>query len=400
MQASSKVARRLLGGRMREFATMRAAVLEANGPGARMSIQNVDVPKPQPGEMLVKNVAAGVCHSDLHAMEGHIKFPSPTVYGHEIAGEVVDMNGCQDRGIKIGDRVIGTFIMPCGNCEYCNTAQEDICEKFFQYNRLGGGLYSENERGAHLGMTRMFRKMNGEDTPLYQYSMGGFAEYSVVPEYAVYKIPDGLPTEDSAIIGCSLFTAYGAVVNGADLRAGANVAVIGCGGVGSNILQLCRAFGCNKIIGVDIDNTKLDFARNMGATHAINSLEHEDLRKAIFDITNGKGVDIAFEVLGMPQTFTQAVMAVRDGGKAVMVGLAPIGKKAEVEITHVARRKIQIHGSYGAKARIDTPVLLSLLDKGLIGLDAISRRYPLDQVQDAYDDLKNGKILGKALIVH
>jgi len=370
----------------KEFSTMRAAVLPAIK--GRMKVETLAVPQPQPGEVLVKNVAAGVCHTDLHAMEGHINFPTPAVFGHEISGEIADMNGCDNTGLQIGDRVIGTFVMPCGNCHFCANMQEDICETFFTYNRLKGTLYDGN--------TRLFRD---DKTPIWMYSMAGFAEYSVIPSTAVYKLPDNLPTVESAIVGCSLFTAYGAVRNGGDLRAGANVVVIGCGGVGMNILQMARAFGANKIIGVDIDDDKLHFAKNtMGATHVINAMQVEDVRAKIFEITNSRGADIAFEVLGNPRTFNQATMALRDGGKAVMVGIAPVGTMAQVDITHVVRRKIKIHGSYGAKARQDTPMLLSLLAKGQLTLESISRSYSLEEVADAYDDLKEGKIVGKALV--
>jgi len=231
------------------------------------------------------------------------------------------------------------------------------------------------------------------------YSMGGFAEYSIVPSTAVYKIPDNLSTAECAIVGCGMFTAYGAVRNGGDVRAGANVVVIGCGGVGMNVLQMCRAFGANKIIAVDIDDDKLHFASSaMGATDVINALQVEDVRAKIFELTNSRGADVAFEVLGNPRTFNQAVMALRDGGTAVMVGIAAVGTMAEVDITHIVRRKIKIQGSYGAKARQDTPPLMSLLAKGQITVELISHTYCLEEVADAYDDLKQGKIVGKALI--
>jgi len=231
------------------------------------------------------------------------------------------------------------------------------------------------------------------------YSMGGFAEYSVVPSTAVFKIPDNLHTAECAIIGCGMFTAYGAVRNGADVRAGANVVVIGCGGVGTNVVQMTRAFGANKIIAVDIDDDKLHFAKSyMGATHVINAMQVEDVRAKIFELTNSRGADVAFEVLGNPRTFNQAVMALRDGGRAVIVGVAPIGTMAHVDITHLVRRKIQIHGSYGAKAQQDTPLLMSLLAKGQLTLESISRTYSLEDVGTAFDDLKEGKIVGKALI--
>lgn len=417
--------------------TMRAAVMEE--VQGRIHTQELDLPVPKPGEVLVKNTAVGVCFTDLHAMEGHIKFPFPAVFGHEMSGTIVGMNVASEeeaRHLSLNDKVIGTFIMPCGNCHFCENQQEDICEVFFKHNRLGGTLYD--------GTTRLYRAGNsfltgnagsleechevdtdanhisdthdaenairiGKKEKVHMYSMAGFAEYSVIPITAVYKLPEKLQQssqklQESAIIGCSLFTAYGAVRNAADLRAGANVVVIGCGGVGMNVLQTCKAFGANRIIAVDIDDSKLKMARDvMGATHTINaqdcSADGESVEQKIRELTNNRGADVAFEVLGNPRTFKQAVMGLRDGGQAVMVGIASLGTMAEVEITHLVRRKIRIHGSYGAKARQDTPAILDLLDNDKLHLEAITKKYELDTVGQAYDDLKHGKIVGKAIVV-
>ena len=236
------------------------------------------------------------------------------------------------------------------------------------------------------------------------YSMAGLAEYSVCPINGVYKIPDSLPSTESCILGCALFTAYGAVKNaGLSLGGspGANVCVIGTGGVGSNVIQVCKAFGANKIIAVDIDDAKLEFAKTMGATHVINSKKSpKSVQEQVVDIV-GKakgGVDVAFEVLGNPITFNDAVMSVCDGGRAVMVGIAPLNTYAKVDITRLVRRKITIVGSYGAKARVDTPEVIDLIERGKLTLGSITKVYSLGEAAQAYEDLKNGRITGKAIV--
>ena len=380
------------------FKKMRGAVLrEVKG---RMQIEDIVLPTPKFGEVLIKNTSVGVCHTDLHGMEGHIEFPIPAVYGHEVSGVIEEINCAAEgsRGLKVGDRVVATFIMPCGACYYCENGLEDICETFFSHNRLKGSLYD--------GETRLFSpKPDGSPgEPIAMYSMAGLAEYSVVPINGVYKLPDSLPSMESCILGCALFTAYGAVKNaGLSLGGcpGANVVVIGTGGVGSNVIQVCKAFGANKIIAVDIDDTKLEFAKEMGATHVINSKKStKSVPEQVVEIV-GKakgGADVAFEVLGNPITFNDAVLSVCDGGRAVMVGIAPLNTYAKVDITRLVRRKITIVGSYGAKARVDTPEVISLIERGALTLGSITKVYSLDEAATAYEDLKNGRITGKAIV--
>lgn len=377
---------------------MKAAVIrEVKG---QTKVEELKMPVPAAGEVLIKNISAGICHTDLHAMDGHIGFPIPAVFGHEVTGTIVEFGGSSvsgsagNRGLAVGDRVVATFIMPCGSCYYCEHGLEDICDTFFAHNRLKGTLYD--------GKTRLFSSKDGE--PIAMYSMAGFAEYSVVPINGVYKIPPALPKLESCILGCAIFTAYGAVKNaGMSLGGspGASVMVIGTGGVGSNVIQVCKAFGASRIIAVDIDDGKLEMAKTMGATHTINSkTAQKSVPECVVDIV-GKakgGVDVAFEVLGNPITFNQAVMSVCDGGRAVMVGIAPLGTMAKVDITRLVRRKITIVGSYGAKARVDTPEVIDLLERGALTLGSITKKYSLEEVGQAYEDLKAGKITGKAIV--
>lgn len=370
--------------------SMRAAVFWE--PGRPLSIEDFHMPRPKAGEILIKTKACGVCHSDLHVMNGDLPFARPCVVGHEITGEVVEHGAHTESGIikrfPIGAHVVGAFIMPCGNCFYCVKGQEDLCEPFFTYNRAKGTLYD--------GETRLFLRSNGK--PVYMYSMGGLAEYCVVPATALAVLPASLPYTESAVLGCAAFTAYGAMRHAADLRAGESVAVIGIGGVGCSCLQIAKAFGGSKIIAVDVQDEKLENARKLGATHTVNALKVNAV-DTIKEITEGRGVDIAVEALGKPETFMQTALSVRDGGKAVMIGLAASGVKAEIDITRLVRRQIKILGSYGGRARQDLPTLVGLAETGIFNLEAaVSKKCKLDEAGEVYNTLNRGEIVGRAVI--
>ncbi|KAF3444211.1 hypothetical protein FNV43_RR13901 [Rhamnella rubrinervis] len=369
---------------------MRAAVFwEPNKP---LTIEEFHIPRPKAGEILIKTKACGVCHSDLHVIKGEIPFASPCVVGHEITGEVVEHGPLTDyktiERYPIGCHVVGAFIMPCGNCFYCSKGEDDLCEDFFAYNRAKGTLYD--------GETRLFLRNNGK--PVFMYSMGGLAEYCVVPANALTILPDSLPYTESAILGCAVFTAYGAMAHAAEVRAGDSVAVIGVGGVGSSCLQIARAFGASDVIAVDVNDEKLQKAKIFGATHAINAIK-EDAVEKIRELTGGKGVDIAVEALGKPQTFAQCTQSVKDGGKAVMIGLSQAGAIGEIDINRLVRRKVKVIGSYGGRARQDLPKLVRLAETGIFNLtNAVSRRYRFEEAGKAFQDLNQGKIISRAVV--
>lgn len=369
---------------------MRGAVFwEPNKP---LTFEDFNMPRPKAGEILIKTKACGVCHSDLHVLKGELPFARPCVLGHEITGEVVEHGPLTDSKITerfpVGAHVIGAFIMPCGSCFYCSKGQDDLCEDFFAYNRAKGTLYD--------GETRLFLRNNGK--PVYMYSMGGLAEYCVVPAHALSILPDSLPYTESAILGCAVFTAYGAMAHAAEVRPGDAIAVIGIGGVGSSCLQIARAFGASEIIAVDVQDEKLQDAKAIGATYTINA-RHDDVAGKIRELTGGRGVDIAVEALGRPQTFMQCTQSVRDGGKAVMIGLALSGAKGEVDINHLVRRQIKVIGSYGGRARQDLPKIVKLAERGIFNLSAaVSRKCKFEEAGNAYEDLNKGKIVGRAVV--
>lgn len=369
---------------------MRAAVFWE--PGKPLTFEDFHMPRPKANEVLIKTKACGVCHSDLHVIKGELPFASPCVVGHEITGEVVEHGQLSDSKIierlPVGSQVVGAFIMPCGSCSFCSKGQDDLCEAFFAYNRAKGTLYD--------GETRLFLRSSGK--PVYMYSMGGLAEYCVVPAHALAVLPNSLPYTESAIIGCAVFTAYGAMAHAAKVRPGDAIAVIGIGGVGSSCLQIARAFGASEIIAVDVQDEKLQKAKSLGATHCVNASK-EDAVKKIKDITGGFGVDVAVEALGKPQTFSQCVQSVRDGGKAVMIGLTLSGSKGEVDINHLVRRQIKVIGSYGGRARQDLPKLIKLAESGIFNLTAaVSRTCKFEDAPQAYKDLDKGAIAGRAVV--
>ncbi|CAI9113167.1 OLC1v1013718C1 [Oldenlandia corymbosa var. corymbosa] len=369
---------------------MRGAVFwEPNKP---LTFEDFHMPRPKANEILIKTKACGVCHSDLHVIKGELPFSSPCVVGHEITGEVVEHGALTDSKIierfPIGAQVIGAFIMPCGSCFFCSKGQDDLCESFFAYNRAKGTLYD--------GETRLFLRSN--DKPVYMYSMGGLAEYCVVPAHGLAVLPNSLPYTESAILGCAVFTAYGAMAHAAQVRPGDAIAVIGIGGVGSSCLQIARAFGASEIIAVDVQDDKLQKALTLGATHTINA-RNVDVAKTIKELTGGMGVDVAVEALGRPQTFNQCVQSVRDGGKAVMIGLTLSGAKGEVDINHLVRRQIKVVGSYGGRARQDLPKLIKLAESGIFNLKAaVSRKCKFEEADQAYKDLDKGSIVGRAVV--
>lgn len=365
---------------------MRAAVLEQ--VGGPLMVEDLKKPEPKNNEVLVKVKACGVCHSDLHVIKGEASFPLPAVLGHEISG-VVENTGPGVGGLRKGDPVVCSFIIPCGSCYYCENGLEDLCEKFYMMNRLKGTLFD--------GTTRLFKKNDGG--PVWMYSMGGMAEYAVVPLQDVFILPPKIRTTDACILGCALFTAYGAAKNQASLKRGESVAVVAVGGVGSNLVQIARALGAGQIIAVDVKDDKLERARSLGATDSVNSSKDDPVRK-VQELTGGRGVDVAFEALGRPETLACAVNSVRAGGRVVAIGL-PTGPGATfpMEIGKLVRREIRIMGSYGARPSRDMPELIALAERGSVSVEgAITRRYTLEAANEAFDALARGEVVGRSIV--
>jgi len=363
---------------------VKAAVLSEIG-GA-LKIEDLPRPAPRAGEVLVRVTACGVCHTDLHVVKGEVKFPLPAVLGHEISGVVAEI-GPGVGGVKTGDQVICSFIMPCGTCYYCARGRDDLCETFFAMNRLKGTLYD--------GESRLRRK---DGSPVAMYSMAGLAEYAVVPVADVFPAPPNLPLADACILGCAIMTAYGAVKNQAQVMPGETVAVVGVGGVGSNAIQIARVFGATEVIAVDVRDDKLEAARKLGATQVVNAAKGDPVAQ-VMSLTGGRGADVAIEALGRPETVVNAFMMTRDGGRTVVIGIAAGQATAGIEVTRLVRRGIRLSGSYGCRVRTDMPEVLRLAAKGQINVSQpISRRYTLEDADQAYQALNRGEIVGRAIV--
>lgn len=363
---------------------MRAAVLrETQTP---LVIEDIPTPVPKAGEVLIRVSACGVCHSDLHVAKGELTFPLPCVLGHEISG-TVEQVGAGVVGFQPGQPVVASFIMPCGNCASCDRGRDDLCDTFFAMNRGKGTLYD--------GTTRLRRR---DGTDLAMYSMGGLADYAVVPATDVFAAPANLPLNDACILGCAAMTAYGAVRRQAQLQPGQTVAVIGVGGVGSNVVQWARLFQASRIFAVDIRDDKLADAKQLGATDTINASQGNAVEQ-VQQLTKGQGVDVAIEVLGRPETVQNAFLMTRDGGTTVVVGIGVGKTTAGIEITRLVRRSIRLIGSYGCRVRTDLPAILEHVEKGEFAISRlVTRRYRLEEVNDAYQALNRGEIIGRAII--
>jgi S-(hydroxymethyl)glutathione dehydrogenase / alcohol dehydrogenase len=357
---------------------MRAAVLtEVNKP---LQILDLEQEPPHAAEVRVQVKAAGVCMSDWHIMNGDWPLPLPMVLGHEAAGIVVE-NGPSVVGLAPGDHVIFSFRPHCGRCRYCSSGQTVLC--------IG---HNDSPRWLmHDGTTRV--RLNGE--PVNQMArIGTFAEEVVCPAEQVVKIRPDLPFTHAAIIGCSVATGVGAVIRHARVPAGSSVLVIGCGGVGLNIVQGARLAGASPIIACDLRDNKLDYARAFGATHTLNA-SSGNVVKEVRELTDGLGVDTAFDAIGGEATALQAVDAVAPGGRAVLVGIPSFSTRAPINLSQMVYGEKVISGTYYGSVRpnIDFPILADLDIEKKIDLDSlISRTYRFDQINEGFRLMLDGSV--------
>lgn len=351
---------------------MKAAVLYA--PNQPLVIENVETDEPQANEVLIKTAATGVCHSDLHFMEGKWMYPMPVVLGHESAG-VVEKVGPGVTNVKPGDRVVVAFVQSCGSCERCTTGRPALCSEGQSLNRMG----------------RL--KLNGQ--PVFQFAgVSGFAEYQLVSNKACVHVPDGVPMEVAALVGCSVMTGVGAVTNTVKLQVGQTVAVIGCGGVGLNIIQGARLAGASRIIAVDLMESKLAAAKEFGATDVVDASSGDAVQQ-VMQMTDG-GVDYAFEAIGLMKTAQQCWEMARRGGQAVVVGMLPLAEQLTLSNAGMSfLGEKGIIGSYYGSTRqtYDMPWLMELYRQKRLKIDElISRTYELGQINEAYEALKGGEV--------
>lgn len=354
-----------------------AVLFEARKP---FEIIDLDLADPGPGEVLVKLSAAGVCHSDYHLVTGATKHPMPVVAGHEGAG-VVQAVGAGVTKFKAGDHVILNWTPDCGHCFYCLRGKPNLCDTYTA--PIWAGVMLD-------GTTRL--SYRGQ--PVYHWcGLASFASHTVVPEQSCVAARKDVSLDVAALVGCAVATGVGAAMYTAAVRPGDTVAVFGAGGIGLCILQGARLCGASTIVAVDIQPQKLEQAKSHGATHAI--LSNSDSIGAIRALTGGRGVDHAFEAVGIPAVQEMTLDAARPGGNVILAGLAPMGTGTNLPGAVITRQEKTIKGSYygSVHPRRDFPLLLDLYRGGRLDLDAlITRRYALSQINEAYADMLSGKV--------
>ncbi len=358
---------------------MKAAVLrELNAP---LTIEDVDIDAPGPHEVLTRTVASGICHSDLHIIEGGIPMAMPCILGHEPAG-IVEAVGSEVTTFQPGDHVIGCLNAWCGECGYCLRGRPHLCLPPAMLARLDGTS-----------------RLSQDGSPIVQFALSSFAEMMLTHERALVKIRDDMPLDRAALIGCGVTTGIGAALRTARVEPGATTAIIGCGGVGLSALQGCRIAGAGRIIAVDTMDWKLELARDLGATDVVNAAGGDPVER-VQELTAG-GVDYAFECIGLAPTIQQAVGMAAKGGAAVLVGVLPTDQEVSLNASDITLQEKRVLGSFmGSNAfRRDMPQYVDYYLDGRLRLDEmISKRIALDEINPAFDAMKSGEVARSVIV--
>ena len=354
--------------------TARAAVLrQINAP---LTIETLEVGPLSPGDVLVRIRAASLCHTDLEAIEGGLAVPLPAVLGHEAAGEIAGL-GSDVTGLGMGDRVVLSWNPHCGRCFYCERAQPILCQPFL----------ANGPRGFHFdGKPRL----TCDALPMHQLMyLGGFAEYCVVPAQSAIRVPDAMPFDRAALIGCGVMTGVGAVTRIARPEWGDTALVIGCGAVGLSAVQGCVLAGCGEIVAVDPNPARRQLAQALGATRTVGVEEAVAVAQAL---TAGRGADLVIEAAGAHAAFRLSVEAARPGGQIVWLGKVAVEEEVAFRWGSLMREKRITRSSYGgANPARDFPLLARAYLDGKLKLDEmISARIGLDQINEGFAALKRG----------
>jgi len=360
---------------------MKAAVF--HGPNLPLSIEDVELDKPQDREVLIKTVASGVCHSDLHFVDGFYPYPAPAVLGHEAAG-IIEEVGKQVTYVKPGDHVICCLSVFCGNCEQCMSGHPNRCSNKQATQRNPADKPRISQKGK----------------PVNQFlDISSYCEKMLLHENAVVKIREDFPLDRAALIGCGVTTGVGAVLNTAKIEPGSTVAVFGAGGVGLAAIQGARIAGARKIIAIDKFEGKLAMAKRLGATDTVDASSSDPIDE-IRKLTGGAGVDYSFEAIGLKSAAEQAFNALKPGGTATVIGMIPVGQKVEIDgYMFLTERKLQGSSMGSNRFRIDMPNYIDFYMQGRLNLDdMISRRGKLEDVNDAFRAMKAGEVARTVLM--
>lgn len=353
--------------------TMKAVVVHGLN---KFSVDTVTLDAPKAGEVLVKMKATGICHSDLSVINGTIPVQFPMVLGHEGAG-IVEALGEGVTNVKVGDHVALSFVPHCGNCFHCLRSEPYLCLESVPTGKMLDGTVRHH--------------LDGKDINVMQF-LGNMAEYSVVPSICVVAIDKDIDFKAAALVGCGVTTGVGAALKTAQVKPGSTVAVFGAGGVGLSIIQGARIAGAAQIIAVDLSDSKLALAGELGATDLINAAN--DPVKTIMEMTGGIGVDYGFEAIGIPAVVDQAQKATRRGGTMTVVGVGKVTQKLELNALMFPLTSKTFKGSMygGAEFRVDFPKYLNLYKHGKLDLDRmVTHTYSIDEAPQAFADLEAGR---------
>lgn len=359
----------------------RAAVLRR--VGEPLVIEELELDPPGPGEVLVHYRASGLCHSDLHVMEGLMAHPTPVVLGHEGAG-VVEGVGAGVTRVSAGDHVLTSYQPACGLCRYCTIGRPNLCELRMRPRNV---MWDGSSRLEHGSVHHFFQ-------------ISSHSEYAVVPEECLISVRRDAPLDVICLVSCGVATGAGAVINRARVTPGASVVVVGCGGVGLNAVQAAHLSGAAPVIAVDLHDHKLESAREFGATHTLNAADLEACATAVRDICGGEGADISIEAVGTESTMEFAFAVLRRGGRAVIAGVARDGAKIQLDPRLLLQERELTGTSFGgARQRVDLPMLVDLYMSGRFKLEElISERVKLEDINGAYDRMTRGEIKRDVLV--
>ncbi len=359
---------------------MKAAVCyEFNKPWV---VEDVDIDPPKKGEVKVRLAATAICHSDIHACKGEMADTPPFVGGHESAGYIEEV-GEDVTSVKPGDPVVASLLASCGKCLYCLTGLPHLCEVMAPFGDPKKRVI--NKKGQRLVQAA---------------NIGSFAEYTVIDESQVVKVPKDMPLDRAALLACGFITGFGAVVNRAQIKPLSSVVIIGTGGVGISAVQGAALSGAYPIIAVDILDNKVEASRTFGATHTLNS-KKKDAIEAVKELTSGRGADYAFVTVGNIDAIRQGFSMVGTRGTAVIVGVpAPAETITLSPLEFLGGEKTLTACQMGStNLRVHIPKLVALYKAGFIKLDEmITGRYPLEQINEAQELVERGEALRNVIV--
>jgi S-(hydroxymethyl)glutathione dehydrogenase/alcohol dehydrogenase len=352
---------------------MKAAILHE--VGKPLQIEEVAISKPGPREVLVRTVASGVCHSDVHMAEGSFPSAVPIILGHEAAG-IVEQVGSSVRGVKPGDHVVTCVSAYCGHCEHCLTGHMARC----------GTTESQREADEEP-------RLAWNAKPVHQFAnLSAYAEYMLIHEHACVRIRDDMPFDRAAVIGCAVTTGVGAVIHTSGVRVGETVAILGCGGVGLSAINGAAIAGASRIIAIDTQPGKLELARRFGATDTV-LVRNSNPVEEVLEMTQG-GVHHSFEAIGLKITAEQAFGMLARGGTANIIGMIPYGTKIELPaVDFLAEKKIQGSVMGSNRFPLDVPRYVEFYMQGKLHLDdLVARHIELEDINEAFAEVKRGEL--------